>query len=455
MTMLSIQHVASGTFRVSEAQPIILQAYLGTCVGVALYCEETGIGGIIHLLLPEPTSPLSATAPEKYAATGIPLFLQALVRAGARRERLKAYLAGGALVGPLSRQDLDLDIGGRTVEKVRQILAAEKIAIAYAETGGFFTSSMDLNMTNGECRVEPAGYSRLNEPVDVRTPSAAEIKQAMDNLKPIPQVALKVLRLMEEPVFNIHQVSEEIRKDQVISARILQLANSAMFAVRQKIDSLDHALVFLGEDTLVKLILSAAVQSYFNQGSGQGYSLCKGGLYYHSISCAHLAEALARKTGKVDPDRAYTAGLLHDIGKVVLDQYVAKVYPLFYRKVIEEGESVMAIERRLFGIDHTEVGRLLAQQWSFPESLRLAIRYHHYPGKTAAHSPLAVIIYLADLLLSRFQIGLEVERVDTHQLQQHFAALDLSAADFTELVDMVPLALFQESAGTAADTHSA
>jgi putative nucleotidyltransferase with HDIG domain len=452
MTMLTRHHVAAGTFRVNEAQPTILQAYLGTCVGIALYCKETGVGGIIHLLLPEPISPASYAQPEKYATTGTPLFIQAMLKAGAQRESLSAYLAGGALVGPLSRQDLDLDIGGRTVEKVREILAAEKIAIAYAETGGFFTCCLDLNMTNGECRVEPAGYSRLTESLDIRTPSAAEIKQAMDNLKPIPQVALKVLRLMDQPDFDIQQVADEIRKDQVISARVLQLANSAMFAARQNIDSLDHALIFLGQDMLVKLILSAAVQSYFNQ-SGQGYSLCKGGLYYHAVGCAQVAEALARKTGKVDPGRAYTAGLLHDIGKVVLDQYVAKVYPLFYRKVIEEGESVMAIERRLFGIDHTEVGRLLAQQWAFPESLRLAIRYHHYPGKTAEQSPLAVIVYLADLLLSRFNIGLEIERVDTHQLQHHIAALDLSAADFSELVDLVPLSVFREAAGTATETH--
>jgi putative nucleotidyltransferase with HDIG domain len=452
MTMLSRYHVAAGSFHVSGSKPMILQAYLGTCVGLALYCSESKTGGIIHLLLPESNSALGTTQPEKYAASGIPLFIRAMQEAGAKRESMTAYIAGGALVGPLSRQDLNLDIGGRTVEKTREVLAAEKITIGKAETGGFFTCCLNLNLATGESTIEPAGYNRLTETVDIRTPSAAEIKQAMDNLKPIPQVALKVLRLMEQPDFDIHQISAEVRKDQVISARILQLANSAMFATRQNIDSLDHALVFLGRDMLVKLILCAAVQSYFNQ-SGQGYSLCKGGLYYHAVGCAQVAEMIARNTQKVDPSKAYTAGLLHDIGKVVLDQYVARAYPLFYRKVIDEGESVMAIERRLFGIDHTEVGRLLAQQWAFPESLLQAIRYHHYPGKNAEHSALAVIVYLADLLLSRFNIGLEIERVDTLQLQNHFALLGLSSDSFAELIDMVPIAIFKESAEIPVGTY--
>ena len=115
-------HVAAGSYYVSQSRPLILQSFLGTCVGVALFDAEAQVGGLIHLLLPEPVSRAGNTQPEKYASTGFPLFLKAIYTEGASKTHLKAFVAGGALVGPLKDRDLRLDIGGRTVERVLQIL---------------------------------------------------------------------------------------------------------------------------------------------------------------------------------------------------------------------------------------------------------------------------------------------------------------------------------------------
>ncbi len=410
---------------------------MGTCVGLAMHCDKSGVGGIIHLLLPEPISPQSGASPEKYATTGVPLFIQAMVDAGAQRDSLSACLAGGALVGPLRQQDLDLDIGGRTTEAVKVVLDAENIAITQSETGGFFTCCLSLDMNSGQIAIEPAGQSKLSSQPSMQTPAPEEIKTVMNRLKPIPQVALKVLRLIDQNKYDIASIAEEIRKDQVITARTLQLANSAMFAVKRTIESLDHAIIFLGQDLLVRLVLSAAVQSYYEQ-SAMGYALCKGGIYHHSLGCAQMAEALARKTDREDPGRAYTAGLLHDIGKVVLDQYISDSYPLFYRTVIEEKKDIMAIERRVLGIDHTEVGGILAQQWSFPAPLEHVIRHHHQPDQSTEFTELSTIVYLSDLLMSRFHSELEIERMDTHALTQHIDTLGLTNAAFADLVDMIP-----------------
>lgn len=438
-------HVAAGTFQASEPQPLLLQAYLGTCVGLAIYCKDTGIGGMIHLLLPEPVSQTSLNQPEKYASTGVPMFIESLVEMGAKPQRLVATIAGGALVGPVSNQDLALDIGGRTADKTREVLEAHNIEIIRSETGGFFTCCLSIDMENGHCTIEPAGQNKLVWDEKVRVPSMDEIKAAAKDLQPIPQVALKVLRLIDEEDQGIEKIADEIRKDQVITARTLSLANSAMFTKKKEIESLDHALVFLGQEQLVKLIISAAVQSFFEQSS-QGYSLCKGGLYHHAVGCAQVAEAIARKTGKVSAQKAYTAGLLHDIGKVVLDQYVAPAYPLFYRRAMQGNENVLVVEKKILGIDHTQVGRMLAEQWSFPESLIHTVQYHHFPGKESPHTLLATVVYLADLLLSRFQIGLEIERLDTETLTAHMEKLDLDTDSFAGLVDMIPSAIFHDTA---------
>ena len=442
-------HVAAGTLIVSERKPLFLQAYLGTCVGVVVYCRKSGIGGMIHLLLPEPVSLSTVKQPEKYASTGVPLLIAALLEKGAQADALVATVAGGALVGPLSEQDLALDIGGRTADTVREYLAGRKIEVIRSETGGFFTCCLSLDMATGQCTIEPAGIAKLNAPADIKLPTPAEIKASMDHLLPIPQVALKVLRMIEDQGHAIHKIADEIRKDQVISARAIQLANSAMFAKRQAIESLDQALIYLGTDHVVKLVISVAVQGYFDQSSS-GYSLCKGGLYHHALGCALVAEALAVKTGKVESRKAYTAGLLHDIGKVVLDQYVAPAYPLFYRQAMEKNENLLSIERRLLGIDHAEAGRMLAQQWSFPESLAHAIRYHHHPGKESPFKSLAIIVYLADLLLSRFSVGFELERIDTSALAAYLESIDLNLDDFDHLVDLIPDVVLKSMTESAA-----
>jgi len=442
MKSISRYHVSAGTFHVSEKRPLLLQAYLGTCVGAALHCKRSGVGGIIHLLLPEPISSYTCAQPEKYATTGLPLFIQSLMAAGAHRESLSAVLAGGALVGPLRQQDLDLDIGGRTVEAAKEILTDESITIVQSETGGFFTCCLNLDMGTGQFFIEPAGQGKLAAKSNLQTPSPQEIKAAVQQLKPIPQVALKILRLVDQNRFDIEPIANEIRKDQVITARMLQLANSAMFGAKRAITSLDHAVVFLGQNLMVRMILSAAVQGYYEQ-SAMGYALCKGGMYYHAIGCAQIAEALARKTQCEEPAKAYTAGLLHDIGKVVLDQYVTTAYPLFYREIMDKTEDILSIEKRLLGMNHTEVGAFLARQWSFPEALTMAIQYHHQPDQCPEYGTLCAIIYLADLLMSRFHAGLEIERLETKGLTKQLAFLGLARDDFIDLVDTIPPSIFK------------
>jgi putative nucleotidyltransferase with HDIG domain len=437
-------HVAAGSHRIDTQKPMILEAYLGTCVGVAVYDPVAGIGGLIHMLLPEPISSADVSHPEKYASTGFPAFLQALYNAGASAENMKATVAGGALVGPIDDSDLKLDIGGRTTDRVMQLISVENIQVKQLETGGFFTCRLILDMNTWECRIEPAGFDKLSANVDIKIPEPNEINRSIEDLQPIPQVALKILRIINEELYEIQNVTEEIRKDQVISARTLKLCNSVMFARRTKIDSLDHALVMLGKHLLLKFVISASLNNFFNQ-SGQGYSLCKGGIYHHAVGTAIIAEKLADLTGKVEPSMAYTAGLLHDIGKVVLDQFINSGFPLFYRELNEAGKNFSDVEKQVLGTDHTEVGADLAQKWSFPESLVETIKYHHKPENAVKHYELVHIVYLADLLMSRFHAGLELERLDTESLAARLETIGLSTSKFSELVDYIPMKVLEAS----------
>ena len=437
-------HVAAGSYRVDTTRRMILEAYLGTCVGVALYDPVAGVGGMIHLLLPEPISTAGASQPEKYASTGFPLFLKALYSAGAVPENMRASIAGGALVGPIDDSDLELDIGGRTAERVMQFIDEENIQVEQLETGGFFTCHLILDLNSWKCRIEPAGFDKLSADADIRIPESNEIIRSAKDLRPIPQVALKILRIINEEHYEIQNVTEEIRKDQVISARTLKLCNSVMFASRNKIASLDHALVMLGQHLLLKFVISASLNNFFTQ-AGQGYSLCKGGLYRHAVGTAVIAEKLANLTQKAEPPMAYTAGLLHDIGKVVLDQFINSGVSLFYRELNQEGKNFSEIEKQVLGTDHAEVGVDLALNWSFPEPLVETIRYHHAPEKAGEHRELVHMVYLADLLMSRFHTGLELERLNTDALATRMEAIGLAISGFPELVDQIPVQALESS----------
>jgi putative nucleotidyltransferase with HDIG domain len=437
-------HVAAGNYRIDARKPMVLEAYLGTCVGVALYDPVIGVGGLIHLLLPAPIIADGNFQPQKYASTGFPLFVQALYDQGALAENMKACIAGGALVGPVDDTDFEMDIGGRTTERVLQLITAENIRVEKLETGGFFTCRLELDLNSGNFQIEPAGIDKLSADAAVKIPEPREISLAIKDLKPIPQVALKILRILNSEGYEIKDVTEEIRKDQVISARTLQLCNSVMYARRKKIESLDHALVMLGEHLLLKFVISASLENFFKQ-IGLGYSLCKGGIYHHAIGTAVVAEKLATLTGQTESALAYMAGLLHDIGKVALDQFIHSGLPLFYRELNEGQRNFSEVEKQVLGTDHTEVGAALAINWSFPESLVETIRHHHQPENAGRYSALVHIVYLADLLMSRFHAGLELERLDTDALAARLAVVGLSISDFPQLVDQIPVKILEAS----------
>jgi len=430
------EYIASGDYYIAVSEPKLLKVLLGSCVGVAIYDITANVGGIIHLLLPEPASLGSSWSPGSYATSGLPLFINALLHFGAKKENLQAVIAGGALFGRISQHDIALNIGGRCVEKVHAVLKASQIPIVKEESCGFAPSMLTLDTTRWQSEI----VTRFDPPpasVSAHQPTSQEMAEAIRAITPIPQAALKIINLLSCGDYETSEIVSTIETDQVLAAQILRLCNSPLFGIKRTIESIDEAVVILGGSHMLQMVATAAIDSLLVERQG-GYAMLKGGLYKHALGVAHAAKLIAGENGLVNPGVAYTAGLLHDIGKVVLDQYFSCFKPLFYQVQDQSGSDLIDLEQHLLGTNHQEVGLLLAKDWSLPESITQAIAYHHHPEQADSYLDLAHLVYLADLLTSWYLAGMEMERINTDALHSRLLFLKITPSQLPDLIEKVP-----------------
>ncbi len=436
--------IPAGHLRVEKNSNHIFQAFLGSCLGVALYDKSKKIGGMIHILLPEPPGADYGDTPERYASTGLPILIEKLTKMGSSPSQLSATMAGGGFVGGINHQDLGLDIGGRSAEIALKILKEASIPVVKSETGGFFNCTLELHMATGETQILPPWENVMKMDGAIIKPSIQDIMSTIDSLKPVPQTALKILRMLQDPRCDADDISDELSRDQVLGAQTLKMCNSVIFMGAAPIDTLKEAVLVMGQGLLVQSVITVAIKSYFQQTGSSGYSLCKGGLYFQAVSTAMLAQQIAATTGKADPSLAYTAGLLHGIGKTILDQFVASCAPLFFRELLQSNSDMISIEKKVLGITHCEAGMFLAKKWNFSPALTQVIAHHPFPEKATSHEDLVYLIYLANLLAERFYRGMSMVSVQTESLQNALGHLGLTMDDIPDIISKVPFEMLTE-----------
>ena len=221
------------------------------------------------------------------------------------------------------------------------------------------------------------------------------IIRTVDNLRPMPTSITRALRAIEDSSATSTEISEIIGLDQALSASILQSANSVAMGFSTDCSKLSEAVMRLGFKRLKGLILGIAAVGPFNQ-SLKGYRFGAGELWNHSIATAVSAEWIARELRYPDPEEAYTAGLLHDMGKLFLDQFVFSDYTRIVDLMLKYKLTLYQAEEQLLGIDHAKVGGLIAEKWNFPVVLVDAIRYHHTPSFARSNQKLPAIINVAN-----------------------------------------------------------
>jgi putative nucleotidyltransferase with HDIG domain len=240
------------------------------------------------------------------------------------------------------------------------------------------------------------------------TPGNANIDQLIDgvsNLPPLPQVVHKALALMRNPDSGMDDVASVLALDQVMASRVLRLANSAYYALPFPIPTVQQAVVYLGQNTILSLVLTFSLESFLNRPL-PGYALEKGQLWRRAIGVAVGAKLVAEPYGREFAEEAYNAGLLCDIGKLAIETYLRnlRIPPDHWH-----GKPFSEIEKSLIGFDHATVGAEMARRWRLPPAFVAGIAYHHKPTLAEKYSLLASTIHIADAAMMMLGVGIGID----------------------------------------------
>lgn len=263
----------------------------------------------------------------------------------------------------------------------------------------------------------------------------ASMQEVLENIEvnklpSFPHVLVKMLEACQRPDVNLAGLAKLIDKDTGLSAKVISAANSPMYGLRNPLRSLERTLVVLGLDTIKTITIASAVHQFFSNLSADRGAFLKS-FWLHSLLCATLARNLAKLTGYGARDEAYLAGLLHDVGKLVLTQRFADKYGAV-QALAEENQDLVDQEREHFGVAHHEVGFWLVRNWQLDSFMADAVLYHHEDTQRLREShPLVRLIHVANRMAQGAARGEDAA-------QQLFGlSHELSAEQYQRAVDEV------------------
>lgn len=223
-----------------------------------------------------------------------------------------------------------------------------------------------------------------------------KILNSVDRMRPMPTSITRVLNALGDEKSNANLLGELLGLDQALAANVLQAANSAYLGYGPSCTNLSDAVMRLGFSRIRTIVLGVAASGSLI-GNLPGYRLGSGELWNHSVATAVAAQWFARAIAYPNPEDAYVAGLLHDMGKLMLDQFALADYDRLFDLVQNYGLTFYQVEQKLFGVDHAYVGGLMAVKWNFPPVLIDAIQYHHAPGQST-YKTIAALVNIANAL---------------------------------------------------------
>ena len=270
--------------------------------------------------------------------------------------------------------------------------------------------------------------------------SLARLLIKVKSMPPLPQSIAQILELTKSAKSSAHDLTKVCERDPKLTTNMLKLANSPYYGFSRKISTISHAIVCLGLDTVKSIALTSSTQEMLNN-EVPAYALEEGMLWQHSICCATCARIISKRIGFKESEEAYIAGLLLDIGKIMLSNFSEDQFVLIIEKAQNNRISFDRAEKEILGFDHSKIGGKIIEKWNLPSILVEAVQYHHCPDKAKISKKLTYIVHLADAISCMLGIGLGCDGLMYVFEDNTLDVLGLSKEDvesiMCELVDKV------------------
>ncbi len=268
------------------------------------------------------------------------------------------------------------------------------------------------------------------------------IEQVIENLEQlpsIPEVASKIINMVNDPNVSFKLIGDEISRDQAMTTNILKLCNSAYFNTGKEITSIERAIVTLGLKEVKNIVMVIATKPVLDKFV-IGYDLAKGDLWQQGLVVATVAKKIALlKKNKEIADVVFTGGIIHNVGKVVLAIFVQNTFKEIMEMVQAKNIPFPEAEKEVMGFDHQEVGEKILTKWNFPPVLRSIVRYYHDPEHAPKEHSLEVsIVHVANVVCLMAGVGVGSDGL-YHELNAFaLKKTGLTSAEVDELYAKIP-----------------
>jgi putative nucleotidyltransferase with HDIG domain len=251
--------------------------------------------------------------------------------------------------------------------------------------------------------------------------------ERIDTLPTIPSVLKKLLVVIENPRTSLTEVGNFIQSDPVLTSRVLKMVNSPIYGFPGRISAVQQALILLGLNVVRGLLLGVTVCEMMQKSMV--------GLWEHSLGCAITSRIIANRKNLPEPEEISIAGLLHDIGKVIMILRYKEEYESALKETETKGLFIMEAEKAVFDITHAESGSWIAKKWNFPNSLIEIIEYHHNPNLAKNMPAQTAVVHMADILTRSVGFGFSGDNNVPAVNPAAWEFLKLSDADLRDILD--------------------
>ncbi len=227
--------------------------------------------------------------------------------------------------------------------------------------------------------------------------------QNIINLPALPSITIEIIGIIDNPDTDVYSLSKIIAKDQVLTSKVLKVANSPFYSYPRIISTIDFAITILGFETVKEIVLSVSYINYFRNYKIKLFDINK--FWTHSIISSVVCKEISKIINYKITGEAFVAGLIHDIGIFIMSQFYQNEFKELIDRIDLGKEDLISIEKDIYGCSHEEIGSWLLERWNFPVQLVEAIRSHHHPGAAAINPALASLVYYTEYLTLQTELS--------------------------------------------------